>query len=280
MKRGLGSNPLTESEIRDAQMKAKSAFEASRLLGVSYNTYKKYARAYGILENLKNPYGIGVSKGLGSQTKKPKKWTEEQWKIHTLKKELKKRHLAKYHTATGEIDYACALYLITIPKGEKRKEYINKWGWLPIKIGISIDVITRFKNLLQRENTKYIDSEDPKWVEWNESAEIINIIPFYTVNECTKVESRIHTYLRDYRIEGIKSKSGGEAWELFNAPFEKINEGLYTYVTGWRLSKWDSNQMNNDYGYCKSIPFSILKFSNNYISEIGESEIGSDGKFF
>lgn len=63
MKRGLGSQPLLESEIRDAQDKARSAMEAARLLGVSYNTYKKYARMYGILEDLKNPTGIGIAKG-------------------------------------------------------------------------------------------------------------------------------------------------------------------------------------------------------------------------
>jgi hypothetical protein len=47
MKRGLGAKPLMESEIKDAQSKARSAMEAARLLGVSYNTYKKYARNYG-----------------------------------------------------------------------------------------------------------------------------------------------------------------------------------------------------------------------------------------
>ena len=34
-----------------------------RLLGVSYNTYKKYVRKYGIFEDLKNPDGTGIRKG-------------------------------------------------------------------------------------------------------------------------------------------------------------------------------------------------------------------------
>ena len=51
MKRGLGAKPLLESEIKDAQKKARSAMEAARILGVSYNTYKKYARKYGIFED-------------------------------------------------------------------------------------------------------------------------------------------------------------------------------------------------------------------------------------
>ena len=63
MKRGLGAKPLLESEIRDVQSKARSAMEAARLLGVSYNTYKKYAKSYGIFEELKNPNGTGIRKG-------------------------------------------------------------------------------------------------------------------------------------------------------------------------------------------------------------------------
>jgi hypothetical protein len=63
MKRGLGAKPLLESEIKDAQTKARSAMEAARLLGVSYNTYKKYARKYDIFEDLKNPDGTGIRKG-------------------------------------------------------------------------------------------------------------------------------------------------------------------------------------------------------------------------
>lgn len=58
--RGAGFRPILESDIRDAQSKSKSAFEAARTLGVSYNTYKKWAKTYGIFENLLNPAGIGI----------------------------------------------------------------------------------------------------------------------------------------------------------------------------------------------------------------------------
>jgi len=63
-KRGLGARPLLESEIRDIQTKARSAAEAARLLGVSYNTYKKYAKLYNLFEDLKNPAGVGIRKGI------------------------------------------------------------------------------------------------------------------------------------------------------------------------------------------------------------------------
>lgn len=69
-KRGLGAQPLLESQIKAAQEKSRSAFEAARLLGVSYNTYKKYAKLYGIFEDLKNPYGIGIEKAKKIKNKK------------------------------------------------------------------------------------------------------------------------------------------------------------------------------------------------------------------
>jgi 5-methylcytosine-specific restriction endonuclease McrA len=61
-KRGMGAKPILEWEIRDVQKKARSAAEAARLLGTSYNTYKKWAKIYGVFEDLKNPSGIGIRK--------------------------------------------------------------------------------------------------------------------------------------------------------------------------------------------------------------------------
>jgi hypothetical protein len=61
-KPGLGARPILESQILAAQEKSKSAAEAARTLGISYNTYKKYAKMYGIMERLKNPAGIGIDR--------------------------------------------------------------------------------------------------------------------------------------------------------------------------------------------------------------------------
>ena len=259
MKRGRGSVELLKNDIIDIQKKSVSAFEAARKLGVSYNTYKKYAKMYGIFDDLKNPNGVGVKR---VQKNKPKNQTDIEWQNRQKRKELRDRHLYKYHNKSGEIEYGCALYIITIPKGEHRINYINKWGTLPIKIGISKDVVNRYNDLVLKQ--EYIPSKDLNWVEWNEYAEIINIIPFYTIDECVRVESRIHTYIRDYRINGIFTKGNNEAWELFNAPFELINEAIETYVTGWRTSKWNADEMNNEYEdngpkMCNPIEYKIVK---------------------
>jgi len=245
VKRGLGAKPISESQIRTVQEKSKSAFDASRNLGVSYNTYKKYAKLYGIFEDLKNPFGIGISKGL--PRKKTNKLTEEQWQSRLKYQALKDKHLHRYHNKNGDIDYGCALYIITIPKGDDRFEYIKKWGNLPIKIGISKDIVKRYSKLILQKTYAY--SNDDNWVEWNRLAEVINIIPFYTTEECIRVESRIHTYIRDYRISGLYNREGNEVCELFDAPFEKINEAIEIYATAWRSLKWDDDEMNNYYDF-------------------------------
>lgn len=47
-KRGVGSIPLLESEIREAQEKTITAADAARYLRVHYLTYRKYATLYGL----------------------------------------------------------------------------------------------------------------------------------------------------------------------------------------------------------------------------------------
>jgi hypothetical protein len=61
-KRGNGASPLLESEIKEAQAKAKSASQAAKLLNVSYTTYKKYAKLYNIHSQFSNRCGKGIPK--------------------------------------------------------------------------------------------------------------------------------------------------------------------------------------------------------------------------
>ena len=69
-KRGLGARPILESQIKAAQAKSLSARQAAKTLGISYNTYKKYAKLYGIFEDLKNPYGVGIERNVGIRNNK------------------------------------------------------------------------------------------------------------------------------------------------------------------------------------------------------------------
>lgn len=62
-KKGFGARPLLETEIKEAQKDARSEFEAARNLGVAYNTYKKWAKIYGLFGDVKNQSGTGISKG-------------------------------------------------------------------------------------------------------------------------------------------------------------------------------------------------------------------------
>lgn len=54
------SKTLTESQIRDAQMKARTQKEAAAILGVHISTYKKYAIMYGIDKEVLNQAAVGI----------------------------------------------------------------------------------------------------------------------------------------------------------------------------------------------------------------------------
>ena len=69
-RRGPGSPPLLESEIRIAQEKSKSAAEAAKRLNVTYKTYKKYALMYDLHKSFTNKCGKGVYKPKDPNTGK------------------------------------------------------------------------------------------------------------------------------------------------------------------------------------------------------------------
>lgn len=60
-RRGPGAPPILESEIVAAQYGSKSANQAAKRLGVSYPTYRKYAKLYG-KHTLLNPTAVGIKK--------------------------------------------------------------------------------------------------------------------------------------------------------------------------------------------------------------------------
>ena len=57
---------LTKNMILESQKNTKSAAEASRWLKVSYNTYKKWSKYYGVFDQHLNQSGVGVKKGWAS----------------------------------------------------------------------------------------------------------------------------------------------------------------------------------------------------------------------
>ena len=57
---------LTKNMILDAQSSCKSASECARWLGVTFNTYKKWATYYQIYDNVKNQSGKGIKKGYAT----------------------------------------------------------------------------------------------------------------------------------------------------------------------------------------------------------------------
>ena len=60
---------LTKKMIEDAQSQTKSNMAAARWLSISYLTYRKYARIYGLFERHLNPAGVGIKKGYGKWLK-------------------------------------------------------------------------------------------------------------------------------------------------------------------------------------------------------------------
>ena len=85
---------LTKNRILDSQSNTKSAAEAARWLGVSYPTYKKWAKYYKVFDQHKNQKGVGVKKGWASYKIPLEKFFEGEkslpsnYSLKTLKKRL------------------------------------------------------------------------------------------------------------------------------------------------------------------------------------------------
>lgn len=55
--------PILRSEIEEAHRNSNGSLGAARYLNVSYERYKRYAQLYGLFEEHRNPYGVGIDKG-------------------------------------------------------------------------------------------------------------------------------------------------------------------------------------------------------------------------
>jgi hypothetical protein len=82
---------LTKNMILDSQENTKSASEAARWLGVSYNTYKKWAKYYNVFNQHLNQEGKGVRKGWASYKvplEKLLKGEHKNYSVKVLKRRL------------------------------------------------------------------------------------------------------------------------------------------------------------------------------------------------
>ncbi len=60
LRKGRGSRPLLESEIKEAQKHCENATACAKYLDVGYSSYKKWSKIYGIFKT--NPWGKGNKK--------------------------------------------------------------------------------------------------------------------------------------------------------------------------------------------------------------------------
>ena len=65
--RGRKAKPILKSAIEEAQRHTNSNRQAAIWLGVTYPTYKRYAKIYGIFDRHANPLGLGTTKGFGKR---------------------------------------------------------------------------------------------------------------------------------------------------------------------------------------------------------------------
>ena len=57
---------VTKRMVEDAIANTKSQTQAAKWVGIAYNTYKKYAKLYGLWDQHKNQEGRGIKKGWGA----------------------------------------------------------------------------------------------------------------------------------------------------------------------------------------------------------------------
>jgi hypothetical protein len=85
---------LTKNKILESQKHTKSNMAAARWIGVSYNTYKKWAKFYDVFDQHLNPKGIGVKKGWATYKisldkvfetgELPKSWSHKVFKKNLI----------------------------------------------------------------------------------------------------------------------------------------------------------------------------------------------------
>lgn len=187
---------ITRTQILDSQKETLSAQAAARWLGVSYNTYKKWAKYYDVFEQHKNQSGVGISKP------QPIDPNSKRW---------------KYFDPNNIPKHKGYVYFLGLNKKDSI-DFIKKWKCNPIKVGRAKNIVERVTEVL----TEYYPGVLPKtkmWVEWLEKAKPIGWINLWTHKEADVVERAFHYLLKEYRMD-----NAGMAREMFNVSWEKLFE--------------------------------------------------------
>ena len=117
---------ITKNMILDSQENTLSAQAAARWLGISYNTYRKYAQAYGIFEQHKNQSGVGISKPQPCNPDSPKH---------------------KYFDSNYVAQHNGYVYFLGLDT-EDYIEFNKKWKCNPIKVGKANNIKDRVTEVL------------------------------------------------------------------------------------------------------------------------------------
>ena len=161
-------------------------------MDVSYNTIKKHLKKFGIFDQNKNPFGVGISK------KQPVNPNSKRWKY------FDPHNVPKTKGAT---------YWIGLDTKDV-DDFMKKWKCNPIKVGKADCVVKRTVEVLE----KYYPQQLPKtkmWEEWLEKAKPQGWIHEWTKSEASKIERALHNLLKQYKM-----KNTGKAREVFDISWD------------------------------------------------------------
>ena len=207
---------LTKDLILEAQENTKSNMEAARWIGVSFNTYKKWAKHYGVFEQHLNQAGVGIKKGFGV------------WAAKNGTKSKKAAGYEKRWNEDGTPNYGSSVYILGL-EGEKLEYFRKTWKKEYYKVGKANDIPKRVRDLLGgRKDLGIPWEDDDMWKYWGKHAKVLKCIPTRTSAEALDIETAFHYRLKETQVKGILSV------EMFETSIEKINELIKIEVIDYK----------------------------------------------
>ena len=130
--KGRPRKMLLESEVLAAQSISKTEAECARKLGVSFMTYRKYAKMYGVYGRVANMAGKGISKAIKNEdsgkyplaqilANKHPNYSTNRLKVRLIRSNRIEEKCNKCNFDTRRIDNATPLLLNYIDGNRKNK---------------------------------------------------------------------------------------------------------------------------------------------------------------